>query len=71
MLIPIIFARYLYNSMSTKELSEQEIQRRESLKKLREIELIHILRNYFRLLILPSHQNYEEGKEVCIAGRIK
>ena len=58
--------------MSTKELSEQEIQRRESLKKLREIGINPYPAELFPVtdFASPLTQNYEEGKEVCIAGRI-
>ena len=58
--------------MSHIELSEQEIQRRESLTKLRAMGI-----DPFPAALYPVtdysakiKQKYEEGKEVCIAGRM-
>jgi len=58
--------------MSTQDLSEQEIQRRESTNKLREMGI-----NPFPAALYPvSHlsadlkKNFEEGKKVIIAGRL-
>ena len=58
--------------MSTQELSEQEIQRRDSLHKLREMGI-----NPYPAELYPVSDfandlthNFSEGKEVCIAGRI-
>lgn len=58
--------------MSTNELSEQEIQRREALNKLRELGI----EPYPAALFPVDHKsteiktNYEEDKQVVIAGRI-
>ena len=58
--------------MSQQELSEQEIQKRESLKKLRTLNI-----EPFPAALYPVNalsrcflENYEEGKEVCVAGRM-
>ena len=58
--------------MSTQELSEQEIQRRDSLAKLRELGINPYPANLFPVTDLTKElsANYIEGKEVCIAGRI-
>jgi len=58
--------------MSTAQLSEQEVQRREALNKLRDLGI----EPYPAALYPVSHKseeikaNYEEGKKVVIAGRI-
>ena len=58
--------------MSLTDLSEQEIQRRESLQKLREIGI-----DPYPAALFPINSsakeiknNFVEGKEVCIAGRM-
>ena len=58
--------------MSFNDLSEQEIQRRESLNKLREIGIdpypaaLYPVSDYAAKI----KSNFEDGKKVCIAGRI-
>jgi lysyl-tRNA synthetase class 2 len=58
--------------MSVFELSEQEIQRRETLAKLREMGIepypaaLYPVTDYAK----PIKENFEEGKEVCLAGRM-
>jgi lysyl-tRNA synthetase, class II len=59
-------------SMSVIELSEQELLRRASLKKLREMGI-----NPYPAALFPVNafseeikQNFEDGKEVCLAGRM-
>ena len=58
--------------MSNQELSEQEIQRRESLNKLRSLNIEPFPAPLYPVDALSSEllQNYDEGKEVCIAGRM-
>lgn len=58
--------------MSNHELSEQEIQRRESLNKLRSLNIDPFPAPLYPVDALSSEllQNYEEGKEVCLAGRM-
>ena len=58
--------------MSNHELSEQEIQRRESLNKLRSLNIDPFPAPLYPVDTLSSEllQNYEEGKEVCLAGRM-
>ena len=58
--------------MSTIELSDQEIQRREKLTKLRDLGI-----NPYPAALYPVtdystaiKQDFQEGKEVCIAGRM-
>jgi len=58
--------------MSTQELSEQEIQRRDSLKKLRDLGI-----NPYPAELYPVSDfanklstDFIEGKEVCLAGRV-
>jgi lysyl-tRNA synthetase, class II len=54
------------------ELSEQELIRRESLKKLREIGINPYPAELYPVDTLTSDikNNFQEGKEVCIAGRM-
>ena len=54
------------------ELSEQEIQRRESLKKLRDLGVEPYPADLYPVTDSASEikQNFEEGKKVCIAGRL-
>ncbi len=58
--------------MSLQELSEQELFRRESLKKLREIGIEPFPAELFPVDTLSNDikKKYEEGKKVCLAGRI-
>jgi lysyl-tRNA synthetase class 2 len=58
--------------MSHQELSEQELQRRENLKKLREMGIEPYPAALFPVNALASEikQVFEEGKEVCLAGRM-
>ena len=58
--------------MSHQELSEQEIQRRESLNKLRSLNIEPFPAPLYPVNSLSSEllKNYEEGKEVCLAGRM-
>ena len=58
--------------MSQQELSEQEIQRRESLKKLRTLNIEPFPAALYPVNALSKAllENYEEGKEVCVAGRM-
>jgi lysyl-tRNA synthetase class 2 len=58
--------------MSTRELSEQEIQRRESLTKLRDlgIEPYPAAQYHVDHLSKDIKANFEEGKKVVIAGRL-
>jgi lysyl-tRNA synthetase class 2 len=58
--------------MSTSDLSEQEIQRRDALNKLRELGINPYPADLFPVDHLSSQiqENYEEGKKVVIAGRI-
>jgi lysyl-tRNA synthetase class 2 len=58
--------------MSNHELSEQEIQRRESLNKLRSLNIEPFPAPLYPVDALSNEllQNYDEGKEVCIAGRM-
>ena len=54
------------------ELSEQEIQRRESLKKLRDLGIEPYPADLYPVTDYASDikKNFEEGKKVCIAGRL-
>ena len=60
------------NNMSAFELSEQEIQRRESLNKLREMGInpypadLYPVTDYATVI----KDKFEEGKQVCLAGRM-
>ena len=58
--------------MSQQELSEQEIQRRESLNKLRTLNIEPFPAALYPVNALSKAllENYEEGKEVCVAGRM-
>ena len=58
--------------MSTQDLSEQEIQRRESLSRLRELGVEPYPAALFPLNSNSTdiHEDYEEGKEVVVAGRL-
>ena len=58
--------------MSQQELSEQEIQRRESLNKLRTLNIEPFPAPLYPVNALSKSllENYEEGKEVCVAGRM-
>jgi lysyl-tRNA synthetase, class II len=58
--------------MSFIELSEQELQRRESLNKLRELGIEPFPAELYPInaYALDLKNNFEEGKEVVIAGRI-
>lgn len=58
--------------MSLQELSEQELFRRESLNKLRALGIDPYPAQLFPVNTLSQHvkDNYVEGKEVCMAGRI-
>ncbi|NBR14726.1 MAG: lysine--tRNA ligase, partial [Crocinitomicaceae bacterium] len=58
--------------MSLSELSEQEILRRESLQKLRDLGIdpypaaLYPVSDYAKEI----KQNFEDGKQVCLAGRM-
>lgn len=58
--------------MSSIELSDQEIQRRESLKKLRELGIEPYPANLYPVTNYASDikEKFEDGKKVCIAGRL-
>jgi lysyl-tRNA synthetase class 2 len=58
--------------MSALELSEQEIQRRESLNKLREMGINPYPADLYPVNDFAANlkQNYVEGKVVCLAGRM-
>ena len=58
--------------MSQQELSEQEIQRRESLNKLRSLNIEPFPAPLYPVNALSKEllENYEEGKEVCVARRM-
>ncbi len=58
--------------MSTRELSEQEIQRRESLQKLRDLGIEPYPAAQYHLTHLSKDikENFEEGAKVKIAGRL-
>ena len=58
--------------MSAIDLSEQEIQRREKLDKLRELGINPYPADLYPVTDNASNisENYEEGKTVCIAGRL-
>lgn len=58
--------------MSVQEISEQELFRRESLIKLREMGIEPFPAQLFPVDLLSSEikDDYQEGKEVCLAGRI-
>jgi len=58
--------------MSTNDLSEQEIQRREALTKLRDLGIEPYPAKQFHVDTLSTEikQNFEEGKQVVIAGRL-
>jgi len=59
-------------TMSFNDLSEQEIQRREALTKLRDLGIEPYPAKLFPVDTLSSEikQNFEEGKKVVIAGRL-
>jgi len=59
-------------TMSTRELSEQEIQRRESLQKLRDLGIEPYPAAQYHLTHLSKDikENFEEGAKVKIAGRL-
>jgi lysyl-tRNA synthetase, class II len=61
-----------YSKMSIQELSEQEIQRRETLTKLRDLGIDPYPAALYPVDALANDlkQNLEEGKEVVIAGRL-
>ncbi len=54
------------------QLSEQEVNRRESLKKLRELGINPYPADLYPVDSLSKElkENYEDGKEVCLAGRM-
>ena len=58
--------------MSTTELSEQELQRRDALEKLRKLGIDPYPADLYPVdhLSTEIENNYEEGKQVIIAGRI-
>lgn len=58
--------------MSTIELSDQEIQRREKLNRLRDLGINPYPADLFPVTdySIRIKQKFEEGKEVCIAGRM-
>ena len=58
--------------MSTIELSEQEIQRRETLVKLRDLGINPYPADLYPVKDTSTElkDNYEEGKKVCLAGRM-
>ena len=58
--------------MSFTELSEQEVQRRDTLQKLRNIGINPYPADLFPVDSFAQQlkENYEEGKDVCIAGRL-
>ena len=58
--------------MSNQHLSEQEIQRRESLNKIIEMGINPFPADMYPVSIYASEikENFEEGKAVCLAGRI-
>lgn len=58
--------------MSVQELSEQELQRRASLEKLRSLNIEPFPAALFPVDTLSKNllEKYEEGKEVCLAGRM-
>jgi lysyl-tRNA synthetase class 2 len=58
--------------MSHQELSEQELQRRENLKKLREMGIEPYPAELYPVNMLATDikQVFEDGKEVCLAGRM-
>lgn len=58
--------------MSVFELSEQEIQRRESLKKLRELGINPYPADLYPVTDFAAEikDKFEEGKQVCLAGRM-
>jgi lysyl-tRNA synthetase class 2 len=58
--------------MSHIELSEQELQRRESLQKLRDLGIDPYPAALFPVDAFATEikKNFEEGKEVCLAGRM-
>jgi len=58
--------------MSVAHLSDQEILRREKLQKLRELGIEPYPADLYPVDTLTSEikQNFEEGKQVCIAGRM-
>jgi lysyl-tRNA synthetase, class II len=67
-----IFATLILKKMSSIDLSEQENQRREALKKLRALGIepypadLYPVTNYS----VDIKNQFEEGKKVCIAGRL-
>ena len=58
--------------MSLQELSEQELQRRDSLQKLRSLDIEPFPAPLYPVDALSKNllDKYEEGKEVCVAGRM-
>jgi lysyl-tRNA synthetase class 2 len=58
--------------MSHQELSEQELQRRENLNKLREMGIEPYPAELYPVTTLAADikQVFEDGKEVCLAGRM-
>ena len=58
--------------MSLHELSEQELQRRESLEKLRDLGVEPYPAALFPVdtCAIEIKESYQEGKQVCIAGRM-
>ena len=58
--------------MSYVELSEQEIQRRESLQKLRELGINPYPADLYPVTDFASEvkANFSEGKQICLAGRM-
>jgi lysyl-tRNA synthetase, class II len=68
---PYLCASFIFTVMSI-ELSEQELIRRESLKKLREMGINPYPAELYPVDTLTSDikNNFQEGKEVCIAGRM-
>ena len=58
--------------MSLHELSEQELQRRESLEKLRDLGVEPYPAALFSVdtCAIEIKESYQEGKQVCIAGRM-
>lgn len=63
---------FQFKKMSSIELSDQEIQRRESLKKLRDLGIEPYPANLYPVTNYASDikEKFEDGKKVCIAGRL-
>ena len=61
-----------FNKMSVFELSEQELQRRETLSKIREYGIDPYPAALYPVSDFTAdiRANFEEGKQVCLAGRI-